>query len=67
MNDPQDGRDVYVDDDPMSGGASAGAQNGGIIDAGAADDETDYMDSLTGRKGGTVVYDLDDDEFEDIE
>jgi hypothetical protein len=43
--------------DPNFGGMSAGAQNGGIVDAGEADNETDYSDALAGRKGGMVIND----------
>jgi len=46
--------------DPNFGGASAGAQNGGIIDAGAADNETGYEDALVGRKGGMVKNETND-------
>lgn len=72
MNTPGDAGIEYVDDDPDSGGMSAGAQNGGIVDTGAADDDTDYADALSGRKGGTAGDDADDDfvgggDFEDEE
>jgi hypothetical protein len=43
--------------DPNFGGMSAGAQDGGIVDTGEADNETPYSDSLAGRKGGMVRND----------
>jgi hypothetical protein len=61
MNDPIDDRSQYIDDNPDFGGASAGAQDGGIVDTGSADDETDYSDALVGRKGGMVRNDVDAD------
>lgn len=45
--------------DPNFGGSSAGAQDGGIVDAGAADNETGYEDAIAGRKGGLVHNDTD--------
>jgi hypothetical protein len=46
--------------DPDFGGMSAGAQDGGIVDAGAADNETPYSDAIAGRKGGMLRNDTDD-------
>lgn len=51
--------------DPNFGGASAGAQDGGIVDAGAADNETTYEDAIAGRKGGMLRNDAVKDGYVD--
>lgn len=60
MVDEVDGRSGKIATGLNFGGASAGAQDGAIADAGAADDETDYEGALAGRKGGMVHNDTGD-------
>lgn len=61
MNAEERANSPYVDDDPDRGGMSAGAQDGGIVDTGSANDATDYQDAITGRKGGISGAGADQD------